>query len=199
MRKELYSLVVVTAMLTITCCNTRDQVKRPNFITEYQREKTYDDTLKELNEEWRKEKENWPEKQKAWEAAKPDTVTLKQLENTKWILIKPICSKYYHNELEFHLKNLITICEFKRLHDTVRISNSYYLTKEKPDTFIYKNVGKVSKGCYIVCNNPKWSSPNIMKILSFKNDTLRCVENYIHEQQSIGRPYGWVEFVYIKK
>ena len=38
-----------------------------------------------------------------------------------------------------------------------------------------------------------------MKILSFKNDTLRCVENYIHEQQSIGRPYGWVEFVYIKK
>lgn len=98
------------------------------------------------------------------------TVTLSELKNTSWIIVK-IEDRIVESNEKFIFSKENMILHTTLYDETISFTYNYYLTSTLPTKYDSSKVGKSTRGCYIVRYNPKWDSFIYYIIKTFDKST----------------------------
>lgn len=100
------------------------------------------------------------------------TITVSQLKNVNWNRISPVI-KNINDMVKFTTTEFIMNEQFTRLGKTITQSYPYYLSETKTLTFDNAQVGKETKGRYLVVYVEQYRQTYCFDIISVSDDTLK--------------------------
>lgn len=100
------------------------------------------------------------------------TITVSQLKNVNWNRISPVI-KNINDMVKFTTTEFIMNEQFTRLGKTITQSYPYYLSETKTLTFDNTQVGKETKGRYLVVYVEQYRQTYCFDIISVSDDTLK--------------------------
>lgn len=99
--------------------------------------------------------------------------TLKQLEGTEWTLVSPK-EDWNVSTITFNLSTILysTTYTDTKPYEKRSTSYNYYLSNKEQETFNHSNVGRITRGSYIVEYNHKMKEIYNYKIVSISDSML---------------------------